>query len=486
MSIESMNLQSMFEALSSGSMKAHSELGTRDESKQTRNFGVRIQKLKTVTGLNARLLVMKDVVIPFNPFTLEEDEMYSRRSPFRPILLVSQTLEGIMDYCKNSPEHAELWKKKLPSVDMGDASTTVQQVYTAFKAAGYIQPRIMTYHTVAMNFGGAHGFPEFRVKYTVDSTELNDDNTYDYGPSAPIWHKAAVFFNGLLKPEADAKKKALELQGASKEQISKERSAVYSKSPVGFVGPTNLVPFFYFPYNTEVKTYEPGDKKAIEETLRFYSYTDKWFVALKEAQENVMYDADIDFYDFWIKTPSSKDQKSNGTVYTDDDSMELYTAMQITNTDGRLALHGGNTQTAQGLVANEILYESFINAAKAYFLESQTQSSTEGGETFEKIMAASNRFRPITSALDAFLPACNEVFTSLFATSKHFTEDYKKAHSDFFIQMNPANAVALAAIDDDELEDAAANAAADVGALIADAAPDEDYTDLGTLEIQGV
>lgn len=469
----------MFTQMSSGEVKAHSELGTRDESKQVRNFGTRIQKLKTVTGINARILVMKDISIPFNPFTCEEDDNYNAKTPFRPILLASQTLEGIVQYCKQNAEVAKKWERYI-KMNLAE-DHTLFEVYNAFKGNGYVFPRVMSYSTVAMNFGGKYNFPNFRVKYTVDPTKLNDQGSYD-SSNAPIWHKAAIFFNAILRPEADEIKQKMTDEGATQENILKQRSAVFSKSPVGFVGPTNLVPFFYFPLKSDLPDFKVGDNKAIEASMRFYSFTDKWVVPLKEALENPMYDQDIDYFDFRMRTPSSKETKPDGKVYTDEDFMALYTAMQVTNIDGRIALHGGSTVVDGSQVPNEEYFEEFHKAAADYFIRSQEESSKTGGETFEQIMALSNRFRPVDTILDNFLPACNDVFSSSFATSKHFTEAIKKANSEFLVAMNPSNAVALAEFDEDELEEAAKGQ--NIQDLIADVkdASDEDSVDLTELD----
>ena len=460
-----MDLREMFKKMGSGEMKAHSELGTRDEAKQTRNFGTRIQKMKTVTGINARALVMKDVVVPFNPFTGAADDNYNRKTPFRPILLVSQTIAGIKQACKENPELEKFWREEQGvTFDLSKEEATMEE-YNAFKSRGYIKPRVMSYATVAMNFSGNYGFPEFRVKYTVPPEDLNEEGTYDYD-SAPVWHMAAVFFNGLLKPEADEKKKKLEAQAQSKETIANERRSIFSKSPVGFVSPSNLIPFFYFPLADVPPTYDPKHPKDVEKAIRFYSYTDKWTVPLNDAFGNPMFDTDMDFFDFNIKTPSSKDTKPSGAVYTDDDSMELYTAMQISNTDGRLALHGGSTIVDGTAKKNEEVYASFVATVKEYFLESQEQSSMEGGETFEKIMAASNRFRPITQAMDNFLEACNDVFNTNFAVSPYCIDSFKKANAKFLTAMNADNAMMLAAADDDELEAEAENQKSSVKEMI--------------------
>lgn len=477
-----MDIKEMFGKMRSGEVQAHSELGNRDESKQSRNFGPRIQKMKTVTGINARLLCMKDLALPFNPFTCESDDTYNRKTPFRPILLVSQSLQGIKDVVLQDPDLRKKYQDSYNITFTDDAAVSMED-YMSFKKAGFIFPRVMTYHTVSLSFGGLCGFSEFRQKYMVDPTQLNDEGSYDYGPDSPVWHQAAIFFNAMLRPEYDKVRKDLEDNGATKEQIATQRQAIFAKSPVGFVGPTNLIPFFFFPMSEPPKKVDPKNPRDVEALLRFYSFTDKWVVPLKEARENPMYDTDIDFYDFTVKTPSSSEMKSNGQVYTDDDSMELYTAMQITNTDGRLALHGGFTVVGDQKVKNEDAYATFFDAVRNYFALSQEQSMTEGGETFEKIMAASNRFRPINTVMDNFLPACNEVFKNTFAGSKYFTDDVKKANSAFFTAMNPANAVALADSDDDELEEAAAEQAKSVQELIAAAAPqDAGSAELGVLE----
>lgn len=484
-----MDIREMFSKMQSGKVQAHSELGTRDESKQVRNYGTRIQKMKTVTGINARVLVMKDVVLPFNPFTGEPDEVYNDKNKFRPILLVSQVITGIKTACSENSELADIWEKILNHRFEGTEAT--MEDYIAFKKADFIKPRVMTYHTVALNFGAIYGFSEYRTKYTVDPSQLNENNSYDYGKDAPVWHKAAAFFNTMLRPEIDEVTKKLQRDGANKEKIASARSDILAKSPVSFVGPTNLLPFFFFPHSEKPRTFDPTKPKEVEQCLRYYGYTDKWNVPLQEAATNPMFDTDMDFFDFTIKTAAPGSTKQNGQVYTDNDSFELYASMTIASTDGRLAIHGGSTFVDGETFDNNTAYASFFETARAYFLASQEASGQEGGETFEKIMAASNRFRPITSVMENFLLACNDMFTSSFANTPYFTEQVKKANSDFLVMMNPQNALALAAEDEEDLEAAAEQQKASVDELIsmsraADATQGASDDALGTSDIQEV
>lgn len=461
-----MDLKEIFAKLNSGEVAAHSELGTRDESKQSRNFGSRISKMKTVTGINARAMVMKDVVIPFNPFTGKTDEVYTKATPFRPILLVSQVLGGLKEAMASNPDMKAFWEKEL-GIAISEGAPTMEE-YIAFKKAGYVKPRVMSYPTVAMNFNGAHGFPDFKVKYLVDGAELNAEGTYDY-QTGPVWHKAAAFFNAMLKKEADEVVKNLEANGANKDAIKTQRGAVYQKAPVSFVAPTNLVPFLFIPLNELPPNVSADNFMDIEKHMRYYSFTDKWITALKEAMTDPVYDEDMDFFDFTIKTPTSQDRQSNGKVYTDEDANAIYQALTITTTDGRVALHSGSTSVNGQSVKNEECFAPLIAAAHRYFIDSQEQSGIEGGKTFEKIMSASSRFRPITQAMDNFLPACNDVFSSVFASTKYFTEDIKRGNSEFYVMMNPQNAVGLAAVDEEELEEAAAAAKKGISDLISEA-----------------
>lgn len=466
-----MDIKEMFSRMQSGEVKAHSEMGTRDESKQMRTFASRIQKMRTVTGIKAHALVMKDVVIPFNPFTCETDTDYNAKNTFRPILLVSQVLTGLKSLCAENPELAKKWEKKL---DIGEgvidwAAPLTMQDYFCFKKAGYIKPRVMSYSTVAMSFGGVGGFSEYTQRYTVDPTELNEQGTYDYD-NAPIWHKAAIFFNSMLRPEAEAMQKSMEKNAASKEQISTARQAIFSKAPVRFVSPMNLLPFLYVPIDEAPKEFKPQVFSEFEGYVRYYGYNqDKWSTAFDEASKNDQYDENMDFYDFTIRTPTSKQTKSDGKVFTDNDGLDLYKAMTITNTDARASIWNGKSSINGTMVENSQLYAFLFEAAAAYFEHSQEESSKEGGETFEKLMAASNRCRPITSVMDKFLPACNQKFLSDFAESQYFTDEVKKANAEFFTAMNPDNAMALAEVDEEDLEAASEGQKASVAKLIEEA-----------------
>lgn len=465
-----MNVIEMFAKIGSGSMDAHSELGTRDENRQKKNFGTRIQKMKTVTGINARVLVFKDAVIPFNPFTGEPDDTYNAKWPFRPILTVSQVLEGINSACASNETMKEFWQKTLGMEIPVDGVPTMEEYY-AFKKAGFIKPRVMSYSTVAMNFGGIQGLPDYKAKYTVDPTELNEQGSYDLN-IAPPWHRFASLFSAILKPKADAVQKKLAEQKTPKDKIKAQRSLIFQESPIGFVSPTNLIPFLFLPHNAAITIPEEKNPRELEQSMRFYTYSEKWSTPINEAMNNNLFDSEMDFFDFTLRTPSTTDRKTDGSVYTDDKPDVLYQAMSISNTDGRMSTTSGKTIIDGKEFDNNEMFEPLRKTIKSYFFYSQEQSTIDGGETFEKIMAQSNRFRPITTVLDKLAPACAEVFNASFANSPYFTEKIKDAYSDILIAMNPDNALAFADKDQEDLDKAAEEQQADIQAIIAEVSRD--------------
>lgn len=463
-----MDIKELFERIASGEVAAHSELGTRDEAKQSKTYAGRLRKLKIATGIKAHALVMKDVVIPFNPFTCEPDSRYNSKVPFRPILLVSQVLEGIKAGCAANSELATKWNKVLGTEEIDWAAPVSMADYFIFKKRDFIKPRIMSFPTVSLNFGGVGGFSEFKQKYTVDPTELNENNSYD-PETAPVWHRIATLEYSILKPEVDEAVAKLEKAGATKEQIAAQKRAIYAKAHISFVSPTNLVPFLYFPFNEVPKNFDSTKYTDFESCIRWASKIDeKWGPSIQEAFADNTYDENMDFFDLTIKTPTSKDVKSNGQVYTDEDYLELYTAMTITCTDSRFSIWSGTTSADNKQYQNKELYKQVWEAASAYFLYSQQESAKEGGDTFEKIMSASNNFRPMSAAMPKFLPAIWELFTRDFASSPYFTESLRKANADVLTMMNPDNALAMAAYDEEELDEAKQKQAVSVSSLMSE------------------
>lgn len=460
-----MNLTEMFTKMRSGEVSAHSELGTRDEAKQTKTFNIRLGKLRVKTNIKAHALVMKDVVIPFNPFTGEADDTYNAKTPFRPILLVSQTLSQIKAACANDSEMASRWDEILGG-NIDWQSPVTMDDYFLFKAKDMIKPRITSYSTVSCDFSGIAGFGNFRTTYTVDPTQLDRDNNYLPGIN-PLWNQAAVFFFAMIKPELDDVTAMLEKQSASKEQIANQKRTIRSKSPVSFVTQTNLLPFIYLPVDEAPKQFDEKRPIDFEPCIRWIKLNqDKWSSAMDDAKTNNLYDEHMDFYDFTIKTPSSRETKSSGQVYTDDDGLELYQAMTVTNTDSRLSAWTGQSLIDGKPIKNEVLYAPVWEAAARYFEYSQGESFKEDGDTFEKLMAASSRFRPIDSIMDRFLKACNHVFMSRFAGTKYATEEIRMANADFFMAMSPDNALLLASADDEDITAASERQAASLSDIL--------------------
>lgn len=479
MSEKTMSLQEMFTAAKSGAVQMHSALGSRDESRQTRQFTTRIQKMKTVCGLNSRMLIMKDIVLPFNPFTGSSDEVYNEKRPFRPILLPSQVIGQIKAMCAQDEELKALYERILGAA-FSEGEEVSYQDYMLFKSKGYIKPRITTYDVISVDLKGREGFPEFKVNYTVDSSQLNEERTYDVS-NAPAHHKLAVLFNAICREEWKDQESILKANHATDEQIATAKRNVFAKSPISFVKPKNLVPFFFFDLDQEFPDIKEENFMDIEKYIRFYSYTDKWQTAFEDVAKDPAYDELIDFYDFTVKTPSSGSTSTNGTVYTDEDPNAIYQALSINITDARKSIASGSFK---GSKISE-LFKPVDAVISTYFINSQNEEMKEDGKGFEQIMALSNRFRPIESVADNLVSAAHEVLSESFANSKYFTEKIRKANSEILTAMNPRNILETAGFDEEELRAAEREQEQDLAAMILDANDDTEF-DLGDLGVSEV
>lgn len=442
-----LQLEALFNMAVSGEVQMHSALGTRDESRQTKQFTARIQKMKTICGLNHRILVMKDLVLPFNPFTGESNEYYNETRPFRPILLVSQSIEMIKKICKENNELCDFYKNLLNGEFDAEDNTTYND-YLLFKNANFIKPRITTYDVVSADFNGRAGLPEFKVKYTVDPTQLNSERTYDFD-NAPLHHKLAVLFNSICREEWKDKEKDLK-NSLTDEQLQTARRQIFSQSPIAFVRPQNLVPFFFYALDEPFPEIKSENFMDVEKDIRFYSYTDKWQTAFEEVKKDDSFDELIDFFEFTVKTPTSGTKTTNGSVYTDDEPNAIYQAMSISVTDARKSISGGSLNGTAYLT----MFSPVYDCIKSYFLYCQEEETKPDGKGFEQIMALSNRFRPIESVGDSLLQAAHEIFNEKFADSKYFTESIRKANNDVIVAMDPSRILETAGYEEEDLKEA--------------------------------
>lgn len=437
-----LSLQELFQKATSGEVKLYSELGSRDEGKQTYQRPTRISKLATKCGHNLRILAMKDIVLPFNPFSGAPDEIYNSKTPFRPILLVSQAIQMIKLACANDTELASKYETILGG-KFSDGDVTFED-YLLFKKNKFIQKRVMSYNTVSVDVKGREGLPEFKVKYTVPW----EDNTAE---TAPFYKQLTFLFYAILSKEWAEQEAQLKASGANGEAIQKAKSAVFAKSPIRYASSTNILPFFAFPLNEDLPVLSKDDLSAVEKHMFFYSKTDKFDSAFTEVDEDMEQMADylIDFYDFHLTTPKSGKPKDKGGVYADDDPNAIYQAMGVKVTDSRYALKAETFREISNVIAE-------------YFKHSQEEQFREDGMSFERLLAISSRFKPMDSKLDSIVVACRTIFNESFATSKYFTEEVKKANAKTLLALDPNNALTVAAFDDDEVDAAHAQQVVDL------------------------
>lgn len=452
-----MNILELFQKMKDGNIDAHSALGSRDEEKQSRFASFKIKKLKFELGLSGRILLFKDIVLPFSPFDFGT-EVFNAQSPFRPEMLVSDTIkmlksflfdENISDEEKESLK--ESWKRKGIVYDESTEEATMND-YRAFRDSKYIQPRVLTYPTVSMNFDGLYGFPEYRTKYLADAKLLVDGYNYSK-QNKPYEAYTAEAFASILKPLVDATTNELKAAGANKEVISAERRKLFSQSPVGFVSPTNLIPFIFIADGEKINVDEKAESTDFEAFVKYLNYGDKFVTPFKTLKEKPQRDNCIDFYDMSVTAPAKGSQKPNGAgVYTDKDTVEIYTATSVTLTDTSESVVSGTVVVDGKEVECKEYFKNLFALASRYFIDCQSGNLN----SFEKTMSLSNGFRPIDSVSDIIKEACRNVFLKFYDKGSpyraYIDENWIKANSQFLSATVPDMQYVLAAYDQEELE----------------------------------
>ena len=113
----------MMEKMRNGEVSTTSKLNLRNEKKQSRIITGKIPGLKKVKKKISRLLIIKEVAIPFNPWTGAPDETYNEDMKFRPELSFSTTALMLKNFYNDNPEVKETFMKAL-RIKSWDTSNT--------------------------------------------------------------------------------------------------------------------------------------------------------------------------------------------------------------------------------------------------------------------------------------------------------------------------------------------------------------------------
>lgn len=190
--------EEVLKKLKTGAIQGSSSLKTRDETKQVKSTVTYVPWLKKEAKKNSRLIIPKEVAIPFDPFLGEETDQYNPSNKFRPLLSVTSVILAIKAACKESPELKQKWEdiSGVPNWDVSDLENVTEQDNNVFRH--YIVLRVFTINATRVNMQTVTG-SSFPRSYAVDVKR--DPVTEQLIGEMPDWMKVSKLLSDISYEE---------------------------------------------------------------------------------------------------------------------------------------------------------------------------------------------------------------------------------------------------------------------------------------------
>lgn len=106
-------LDELLQGCLSGDIATTSELKVRDEKIQTKDTIKRYLPLKKEPGSKIDLCMLTELAIPFNPFTVKEDDKYNRDNKFRTLLSRATTIKMLKNFYNENEEMKKAFMERV-------------------------------------------------------------------------------------------------------------------------------------------------------------------------------------------------------------------------------------------------------------------------------------------------------------------------------------------------------------------------------------
>lgn len=361
----------LLEKLLNGEIKAGSELNIRNENRQTRNFVKKVNKLKRENGKISRLLILKEVALPFDALTGSQ-EKFNDNYKWR--LAVGQ--KDVMLAIKRSANENEnlkqlyMTKARVSEWNTEDVNTLTEADMKIFRPHTVMET--FTFPCVHVNIpiftGGQYG-----ADYHIDVKR--DEITGEIIGEVPAPLVINKFFRDMAFEEVQALRtaNANSRNPLNDKDLKEKISSIFKKNPVSDEIRKNFFIAVEVPLNSRRKFEDGYSLKGvtpadIEKMLVLIPKNGDIVKAMSDYFDGTREEFDVhpDFWELDMKCPaSSSDQLdlANNTAY------DLSFVQRIEQVDG---------------------FEDFVQALAQY--------RDESSENLEKIVTASVRLRKLTSA----------------------------------------------------------------------------------------
>lgn len=394
--VQMLDFKKLAEQISSNSA---SKLGLRNELKQNRNFGKRIPKLRKEAKKRCKIMIVREIAIPFNPETGEADDMFSPDRKWRTTLSATTTALYLKNLCNENEVAKEAFMRRAGLTDW-DTSDVGQLNEADKKVFGkYLVIRTFTVPTVNISIPAMtknEGGRNYIVK--VD----RDPYTGEIIGKEPLWSRVNGLMRAVAFEEVSEYEEAITARKIdhTEEQQKQRKRDIYQKICVSSEQPSNFLFAIELPLDNtyrlacemhgiaasdvEARAVLINRNKKIGEALG--KYTDGSYV---------MFDKYFDFLELDMACPSD------------------------TNADDKTI--GQNTTFEKPTLSlyQDPNYEDFVAATREYL---------DTAENLEEVVMASIRYRLYDDTVEAqLLSALDSVITP---DGKYYTQRVLENYSD--------------------------------------------------------
>lgn len=299
----------------------------RNENKQKKNYGIRIPMLKKEKDTNYRLLPLKSIAIPFDPFTVRVTDTYHEDRKFRTEKTVSTTI-GVLKtyYDQNEEAKAALMDKvKVTEWDTSNPEVVTAKDREVFNK--YFVTQIFTVYYAHINdkiVTGKKDGADYKLDIPRDESGNVLEQTTDSEGNVvkvPRFIKSAVELADLFSMiNLERYKKWEANEGASKTDSEKatRKMTMMGEAPITQDRPKNFILGFKLPMvkgslELDVEAISKWEEKDFRKAMFITVNSSKLRTAIEEIPR--LYskkDYFADFYEIDMKVPNEDDPQKRG------------------------------------------------------------------------------------------------------------------------------------------------------------------------------
>lgn len=299
----------------------------RNEDKQKKNYGQRFPMLKKEKSTNVRLLALKSLAIPYDPFTGKETEQYNPGRKFRPEQSVTSIITALKMFYRENEEAKKVIMDKANVTEWdvtGDEVTNLDREIFAKVTL----PRIYSINTVHINnvaVTGRDTGADYKMDVNRDAItgQLIKEWKDAEGNTVrmPQFIQNTIDLGDFLSScylEEYKKWEAKEGQGKTKQDKANEKMRIMGKSPLSQDRPKNFLLVMALPLakgtvNLDLEELAKWELNDYIKSFRIMGYTQKIEKAVNDM--GTLYknqDVFTDFYEIDMTVGDEDDAQVRG------------------------------------------------------------------------------------------------------------------------------------------------------------------------------